>query len=476
MVSVKYTILAVSRTDRATQIVVNDPLDFYAIEDVKSFVQGNVDILLCKKEDLTRMIAKTYAEIDARKAASIAQDNAINNSAEQGIEIDGDTGEKSPVVNLVNRLIMKAYSEGVSDIHIEPFTKTLKVRFRVDGQLLNYMDLDPNLSLQVATRIKIVSQLDIAERRIPQDGNFRVRINGNEVGIRVSVIPTVFGEKIVLRFLSQAVKFDFIDSYGMNEDNYKVMKRLLNNPYGVIYITGPTGSGKTSTLYMMIESMSKNPINISTIEDPVERNLPGVIQIQVNPKAGLTFSGGLRSLLRQDPDIVLVGETRDSETAQIAVSAAITGHLVLSTLHTNDAISSIIRLEDMGIKPYLLANALAGVVAQRLVKKICPLCKESYRATEEEQLALPQIRTLYRGAGCANCGNTGYKGRIAVHEILEIDKEIRAIIVGSESTEEVYRYVKEHNKMKFIKENIISLVDGGITTFEEYQKHIAFDI
>lgn len=472
-VSVKYNIIAIGQHEGRILLVLSDPLDFYAIEDVKSFLEPQCDLLLAKAGDVQRIIEKSYSELDARSAASVASGSISLHSDIQLADLSVDNSA-TPIVNLVNSIILKAHAEGASDIHFEPFEQFIKIRLRIDGQLLNYMELESNLSMQIATRIKIISDLDIAERRIPQDGNFKIQISGQNVGVRVSTIPTAFGEKLVLRFLSQSITMDNAEQYGMNQENYNKIVRILENPHGIIYITGPTGSGKTTTLYMMIENMVKRPINISTIEDPIERNLPGVVQVQVNPAAGLTFGTGLRSMLRQDPDVLLVGETRDSETAQIAVSAAITGHLVLSTLHTNDAISSVVRLIDMGIPNYLVANALAGLVAQRLVKKICPLCKTAYTPSEREQRLLPGIETLHRGKGCSACNYSGYKGRIAVHEVLEVDREIRRIISNNGPTAHIYAYVKQQRKMSFIGENIFALVQAGITTSDEYIKQTSF--
>lgn len=474
-ISSKHCMLPIGRHGNKIMIAAHDPLDFYAIEDMKSFIQEESEIVLCKKSELTQLIAKAYAELGARKAADSAGEIAKLVTTSTSVAIDAHEDD-APIINLVNSVIMKAYSEGASDIHFEPFEEFLNIRFRVDGQLIQYMKLDIGIAVQLSTRIKILSDLDIAERRIPQDGNFKVQIAGHDIGMRVSVIPTVFGEKLVLRFLAQSVRLDHAEQYGMNEKNFKIISRILQNPHGIIYITGPTGSGKTTTLYMMLQAMAEQPINISTIEDPVERNLAGVNQVQVNPKAGLTFESGLRSMLRQDPDVILVGETRDSETASIAVSAAITGHLVLSTLHTNDAISSVVRLNDMGIKHYLIANAVAGIVAQRLIKKICPLCKESYLPSDVEKTKFPDSSVLYRGTGCSACGNTGYKGRIAIHEILEVDKEIRTMISNGDSTELIYAHVRESGKMEFMESNIRQLVEDGITTIQEYNKHTAYDI
>lgn len=475
----KYKIIAISKNDYEVTVAVNDPLDFYSIEDVKSIINHQCNIVIAKKSDIIETIQRKYSEIDARKAANIANSSAIKDTPEiesiENFEIQGND-ELVPIINLVNSVILKAYAEGASDIHFEPFEKKFNIRLRVDGQLVDYLELESAIASSVTARIKILSDLDIAEKRMPQDGHFKLRIGGKDVNIRVSTIPTVYGEKIALRFLSQTAEIDYPGQYGMNDENYKKISKILNIPHGVVYITGPTGSGKTTTLYMIIEKMADKLINISTIEDPVEKNIPRINQIQVNNLAGLTFENGLRALLRQDPDVILVGETRDEETAAIAVSAAITGHLVMSTIHTNDAVSTIVRLIDMGIENYMIANSLAGVVAQRLVKKICPHCRVEKEPSEIEKQLVPGIQKSVRGLGCHNCNDTGYKGRIAVHEILEIDSEIRKLISNKAHTDDIYKYVIENNKLKFIKDNIIDLILQGETTVEELLRQTSLTV
>lgn len=474
-ISLKYKILAIQETKDRVVLALNDPLDFYAIEDVKSFINRQCDIVLVGQDLLEKAIIKYYAEIDAKSAVYSANERmqGIEVEVTQDLEVD-DSDE--PVIHLINSILLKAYSDGASDIHFEPYEQSMAIRLRIDGQLIDYTCIDRKMVQYITTRIKILAELDIAERRLPQDGNFRIKVSGEEIGVRASTVPTVFGEKTVLRFLAKANKLDYADQYGMNRENYEKLERILMHPHGVVYITGPTGSGKTTTLYMIIEKMAKEAINICTIEDPVERHLERVTQVQVNPKAGLTFEGGLRAMLRQDPDVILVGETRDSETAAIAVTSAITGHLVLSTLHTNDAISSIVRLNDMGIESYLLANSLVGVVAQRLIKKVCPHCKEVYEPTEIEQEKLRGIDAFYRGKGCHQCSYSGYKGRIAVHEVLEIDADIRHMISNKVETERIYQYVREQNQLRFIKDHVRELVKEGITTVDEYIRQTAFMI
>lgn len=467
--SMKYLIIAIEMNENFVTLAVNDPLNFYAIEDIKSFYNQQCELVLCKKSAIQGAIKRAYSEIEARKAAKAV--TGLTPEIEEAINDFEVNSDQAPIVNLVNSVVMKGYLEGASDIHFEPYEKKMNVRLRIDGQLLQYMELESQLNVSVSTRIKILSGLDIAERRLPQDGNFKMLIAGVTIGVRVSTIPTAYGEKLVLRFLSRDVEMDHADAYGMDAENYGKICNIMKNPHGMVYITGPTGSGKTTTLYMMVETLAKNPINVSTIEDPIERNLANVTQVQVNNRAGLTFGSGLRSMLRQDPDVLLVGETRDTETAQIAVSAAITGHLVLSTLHTNDAISTIVRLQNMGVPSYLIANSLIGVVAQRLVKKVCPFCREEYTPDEAEQLLIPEAKTLFRGRGCNACNHSGYKGRIGVHEILEIDKEIRSMITNEVPTDHIYAYVEEKGDMKTLQENVRELVISGTTTIEEYMRH-----
>ncbi|MDD2414691.1 MAG: GspE/PulE family protein [Eubacteriaceae bacterium] len=467
----KYTVIPIAEKEGHLLTAVNDPLDFYAQEDLRLITGKNIDIVLATREEILKSIDNSYSEIEAKKAANEAN-IAVEDEASVSMveELDTENGD-APVVNLINSILIKGYNAGASDIHIEPFEGKTVVRIRVDGMIVPYLNLAAALHQSIIARIKIMSSLDIAERRIPQDGHFRVRIKGTEMNIRTSLIPTVYGEKAVLRFLSINTALDHSGAFGMNEVNYNRMMDILRSPHGIIYMTGPTGSGKTTTLYMILEMLAKKNVNIATIEDPVERNIDGINQTQVNAQAGLTFESGLRSLLRQDPDIIMVGETRDNETADIAVRAAITGHLVLSTLHTNDAVSSYVRLVDMGVEPYMVANSLTGLVAQRLVKKICPNCKEAYQPTQAEcDILGTDVKTLYRGKGCNQCNHTGYKGRTAVHEILTIDRALRAMISRNEPVDVVYDYVEKNNKITYLRQSLIDLVIQGVTSIDELLK------
>jgi type IV pilus assembly protein PilB len=319
-----------------------------------------------------------------------------------------------------------------------------------------------------------MANLDIAEKRLPQDGHFRIQIQSNDLNVRLSVLPTIYGEKAVLRFLTTNTPIDHANHFGMIDDDYQKFLKILDNPNGIIYITGPTGSGKTTTMYMALERFCDSQINISSIEDPVERNLPGVNQVQVNHMSGLTFQPGLRSLMRQDPDIILVGETRDAETASISVSAAITGLRVISTLHTNDALASIVRLEDMGVPPYLVGNSVVGLVAQRLVRKICPYCAEEYQPSEVELLMLranaASVPSLKRGAGCHVCNETGYKGRIAIHEVVAVDKRMQRMIAEASPMSALYNYARNEQGMATLRDRAKSLALQGIISIEEFLK------
>ena len=468
----KNLILPVSLQGHNMEIVTNDPLNYFALEEVRQQTGCHLEISLSEEEPLRKAISYYFAEVNARKAATQANvDFAV--AAQDEIEIeDLESGDdEAPIIRLLNSLIERAIKTEASDIHIEPFETETKVRMRIDGVIMEYVTIQRNIHAPLIARIKILSNLDIAEKRIPQDGHFRVTLEGGSVNIRVSILPTVFGEKAVLRIMAATTHMDHADHFGMDDYSYNQFAPMLNHPNGIIYITGPTGSGKSTTLYMVLDYLSGRNVNISTIEDPVEKNLPGINQTQVNPVAGLTFDVGLRALMRQDPDIIMVGETRDGETAGTSVRAAITGHVVLSTLHTNDAVSSIVRLEDMGVETYLVANSLVGLVAQRLMRKVCPNCSTEMPTTEQERNFLGEdIKTLRRGAGCSRCNHTGYSGRIAVHEIVAIDNQIRRMIINHSPVEEISAYAREHQHMRTLKESGLILVKEGKTTPEELLK------
>lgn len=467
--------IAVGFTDDRLDLVINDPLNFYGIEEIQQVAQMPTNLLIGEKEDILSNIGHYYAEVDATAAVRDANSNLQDLLPEideiNTVEMGDDS---TPVVNLLNSLMMRGYNNGASDLHFEPFDKKSKVRMRVDGALIDYADIPKNVHPALIVRLKIMSNLDIAEKRKPQDGHFRVNIEGVDLNVRINVVPTVYGEKAVLRFLSTNTAIDHAGHFGMIDEDYNKFLEILANPNGIIYITGPTGSGKTTTMYMALERFVQKQINISSIEDPVERNLEGINQMQVNTQAGLTFDSGLRALMRQDPDIIMVGETRDAETASISVSAAITGHLVLSTLHTNDALTSIVRLEDMGVPPYLVGNSVVGLVAQRLMRKICPNCMEEYAPSEIELATLgltsKDVPFIKKGTGCHVCNNTGYKGRTAVHEVISVDKKMQRMIAESDPMSKIYEYARKEKGMATLRERARDLVVEGITTYEEFLK------
>ncbi len=471
----KYCMMAYRVEDGVLYLLTNDPLNFYGLEDIRQVTGTDLKIELTEKQPLENAIQYYYSEVSAKKAADKA---AKSNLAEDDIiEVNvEDADDDTPIINLLNSLVVRAYNSNVSDIHIEPFEKHTSVRMRMDGVIVDFMTLPKNIHNSLIARVKIIGDLDIAERRIPQDGHFKTNVEGTPINVRVSVIPTVFGEKAVLRLLASAATIDHSGTFGMNERNYQIVSQMLQSPNGIVYVTGPTGSGKSTTLYMILSELSQRAVNISTIEDPVEKNLPKLNQMQVNNTAGLTFEVGLRALLRQDPDIIMLGETRDAETASISVRAAITGHLVLSTLHTNDAASSVTRLIDMGIESYMLANSLVGIIAQRLVRKVCPDCGQWGEMTADEQriVGKPLPRVMHK-VGCKKCNGTGYRGRISIHEILPVDKTVRRMITNEDSAEDIKDYARKNLGMLTLKESCMELIESGMTTVEELVKVAYYD-
>lgn len=463
-------------------LAMSDPMNFYAIEEVKKAVRKKIVPMIATTEGVEHAILVLYGNEGAARAieamkreAPIEEDNG--EEAQFTGNILNDNINDAPTIRLVNSIIERAILERASDIHIEPKEKELQVRMRIDGVLRKILTIPKNLQNSVISRLKIMSGMDIAEHRVPQDGRFNVKNKKREFDLRVNSLPTVYGEKIVARLLDKRAGYLTPDSIGLMGDNLKKYQRAIHCTSGVILIAGPTGSGKSSTMNTMISQLNTEEVNVVTLEDPVEYNIDGVNQVQINEKTGMDFANGLRAILRQDPDIIAVGEIRDGETAQISMRAAITGHVVLSTIHTNDAVGTIERLEDIGVEPYLIATALRAVISQRLVRRICPKCKKSYEATDEEVrrlgLSTEHKHIFYRGEGCADCFNTGYRGRIGVFEILEITPEIRPLIsqqAGRSAIEQ--ELASAHSEFKTLRENAIQLVEEGITTAEEVQRVI----
>ncbi|MCD2501922.1 Flp pilus assembly complex ATPase component TadA [Clostridium sp. NSJ-145] len=452
------------------QIAMSDPLNIFAIDDVNISTGIEPEIYISSKSDIQKFIDLNYSTEQVSKAAQeLTKETLESKNIADNIE-EIDDVKNAPVVKMIDYMFRNSIEMRASDIHIEPFEKEIRIRYRIDGELQTVNTLGIESLAPLVARIKILAGLNIAEKRVPQDGRIITRVGNNDVDLRVSILPVVSGEKIVIRILNRSSYKLGKEHLGMNENNLNKLKNIISNPHGIVLVTGPTGSGKSTTLYTVLNELNSDDVNIVTIEDPVEYTLDGINQVNVNSKSGMTFASGLRSILRQDPDIVMIGEIRDEETAQIAIKAAITGHLVLSTLHTNDSASSITRLIDMGIEPYLVSTSICGVIAQRLVRRICPNCKESYEATDYEKKILignsEENLTLYEGQGCGHCNGTGYLGRIGVYEIMDITRKHRDLINETKNPN-VLKDLSLENGMTTLGQECKELVLKGITTINE---------
>lgn len=452
------------------QIAMSDPLNIFAIDDVNISTGIEPEIYISSKSDIQKFIDLNYSTEQVFKAAQeLTKETLESKNIVDNIE-EIDDVKNAPVVKMVDYMFKNSIEMRASDIHIEPFEREIRIRYRIDGELQTVNTLGIDSLAPLVARIKILAGLNIAEKRIPQDGRIITRVGNNEVDLRVSILPVVSGEKIVIRILNRSSYKLGKERLGMNENNLNKLKNIISNPHGIVLVTGPTGSGKSTTLYTVLNELNSDEVNIVTIEDPVEYTLDGINQVNVNSKSGMTFASGLRSILRQDPDIVMIGEIRDEETAQIAVKAAITGHLVLSTLHTNDSASSITRLIEMGIEPYLVSTSICGVIAQRLVRRICPHCKKDYEATDYEKKILigntEENLTLYKGQGCGHCNGTGYLGRIGVYEIMDITRKHRDLINETKNPN-VLKDLSLENGMTTLGQECRDLVLKGITTVDE---------
>lgn len=446
-------------------VAMADPKDINILNDLRFICEKNISAYKASREQILAYI-KLYYEIDNGKNA-IEELKGDNRQKSIEKDLEEEAVKNAPSVRLVDSIIYQATSKKASDIHIEPFKDKVIVRIRIDGVLQEIMKFPPGMYNSISVRIKIMAKMNITLRNIPQDGKIDYEKNGECFDFRVSSMPTIYGEKFVIRILYKSLKLIDIDE--LAEEKAGQIKELLNYSHGIILVTGPTGSGKSTTMYAMLNELNSIEKNILTIEDPVEFKIDNVNQINVNNKFGLTFANGLRSALRQDPDIILVGEIRDEETAQVAIRAAITGHLVISTLHTNDAPGSVIRLIDMGIKPYMAADAIVAVIAQRLVRVICPYCKTEHKTSERERkmLGLRNSETIYIGKGCSKCNYTGYSGRRAVFEIMKVDEKVRKLIYNGENIDTLRAYIEEKGMLS-LKEAAEDFVKKGITTIEEY--------
>ncbi len=477
----KYKVIPINRFGNTLLIAIDDPSDINAIDDIKFYTGYNIDVVISSTRAIREVIDKIFDNISVVEDIDSKFDlDSIEYAEEDDEDTDISTIEKEtkagPVVKLVNYILTEAVKQRASDIHIEQFEKSFRVRFRVDGVLYEFMKLPMKLKNAIVSRLKIMSHLNIAERRLPQDGRIKLKYeNDKEIDFRVSTLPTLFGEKVVLRLLDKSNLQLDLKVLGFEKRELDLFYEAIKKPYGMVLVTGPTGSGKTTTLYSALSELNKIDVNISTAEDPVEYNLEGINQVQIRENIGLTFAAALRSFLRQDPDIILVGEMRDLETAEIGVKAALTGHLVLSTLHTNDAPSTVTRLVDMGVEPFLIASSLLIVIAQRLARKICSNCKKEIKLDKKVLLRYGVKEEdiddfkVYKGEGCEICNGSGYKGRVALYEVMAISEVLKDLITREATTQEIKEQARKEG-MKTLREVGLLKVKQGITTIEEISR------
>ena len=482
-VALNYKVLPVSRLDNKLFLAMADPLNVLALDDVKRITKLDVTPMIASEKAILdkinnletskgggmEEIIKKSAEMDAEaEGAELVAEQADNANVDELAA----AGEEAPVIKLANLILVQAIKDRASDIHIEPFEKSVRLRYRVDGALVDMPPPPKSLQMALTSRIKIMSNLDIAERRLPQDGRMRMRVSGKDIDLRVSFLPVVHGEKCVLRVLDKSNLTASIDKLGLDPDTFRRFKSAVDAPHGLILVTGPTGSGRTTTLYSALNELNNPDYNIVTVEDPVEFQIPGINQVPVKKEIGLTFAAALRSILRQDPDIIMLGEIRDEETAEIAVEAALTGHQVLSTMHCNDAPGAISRLDDMGIAPFLISSSVILACAQRLMRRICPSCKEpvNYPPKIYEQLDLDPNTfagvQLYKGNGCDRCKNSGYAGRCAIIEVMTVTDDIRKLVIQRASASEIGK-VAVSQGMKTLRMAALDKVRDGISTLEQ---------
>ena len=477
----KYKVIPINRFGNTLLLAIDDPSDINAIDDIKFYTGYNIDVVISSTRAIREVIDKVFDNMSAVEQLDSKFDlEDIEYAEDEEESTDISTIEKEtkagPVVKLVNYILTEAVKQKASDIHVEQFEKSFRVRFRIDGVLYEFMKLPMKLKNAIVSRLKIMSHLNIAERRLPQDGRIKLKYEKNkEIDFRVSTLPTLFGEKVVLRLLDKSNLQLDLKVLGFEERELNIFYEAIQKPYGMVLVTGPTGSGKTTTLYSALSELNKIDVNISTAEDPVEYNLEGINQVQIRENIGLTFAAALRSFLRQDPDIILVGEMRDLETAEIGIKAALTGHLVLSTLHTNDAPSTVTRLVDMGVEPFLIASSLLIVVAQRLARKVCSNCKKEIKldnkvllryGVKEEEL---EDFKVFKGEGCDICNGSGYKGRLALYEVMPITESLKDLITKEATTQEIKEQARKEG-MKTLREVGLMKVKQGLTTIEEVSR------
>ncbi len=471
-----HNLVAVREAPGLYVVATCDPLDVYPMDDLSSMLEAEIEPVLATKAEITQLINRGYQKsvdgVDEMLEGIEDDEMLMQVDMEADAEDVLDIANKAPIIRLLNSIIFEAIKTRASDIHLQPFTDSVVVRFRIDGILYNMKTIPKKVQDALISRVKVMGKMDIAERRLPQDGRAAVRVGDGEVDLRISSVPTAFGERIVFRLLDKTQEVFSLEEIGLSTSHFELINRLVGYSHGIVLVTGPTGSGKTTTLYATLTRMNSQEKNIITIEDPIEYQLPAVSQIQVSNKKGLTFAAGLRSLLRQDPDVMMVGEIRDIETARISIQAALTGHLVFSTLHTNDAASAVTRLLDIGIEPYLVASSLIAVIAQRLVRLICPDCKSEYEPTEPElaeiNLQMEDLHdgVLWVGMGCDTCLNTGYQKRTAIYEILPIGDEVRRQVIARVGASKIKAAAIERGVPSMRMDGARKVLDGQ-TTIEE---------
>ena len=477
----RYALIPLSRMGNTLTIAMTDPLNIFALDDLKVLTGCNIDIVLSSEEEIKAVIEIQYHKgvadfqqvLGGMEGGSFQEETGIIKEEEQEDQLDlsnaAKEGESTPIVRLVDLMLIQALKRRASDIHIEPEEDCLRIRYRIDGSLYDILRLPKKNQNAILARLKIISNMDITESRLPQDGRFGVSLEGKEIDFRVSALPTTFGQKFVLRALDKSNLSIGLHKLGFSEEPLRLFKEAIAHPFGMILVTGPTGSGKSTTLYSILSQLNTPERNIVTIEDPAEYEIDGITQVQARHEIGYDFATGLRAVLRQSPDIIMVGEIRDSETADIAIKAALTGQLILSTLHTNDAASSITRLIDMGVEPFLIASSLIMVCAQRLCRRLCMKCRQTYNPPDKiiKDLGIDQKVKFYQAKGCEYCSNTGFAGRIAILEVLMIDDCIRQLITKKGSLEEIKEYAIKTNDMRILRDDALIKVKNGLTTIDE---------
>ena len=477
--AMKFKAVPIEVRHNLLRVAMVDPMDINALDSIEIMVNMEVEPVVCSEQDVNQLINALYG-VRSSMDGLMEDMGDLDVETEETVGTTGgdvavtsleDMAAEAPVIRLVNSILSQAIREKVSDVHISPEKTHVQVRYRIDGALQEIPSPPKSMHLPVVSRLKILGNMDIANTRIPQDGRFTINMENKEINVRVSTLPTIYGENVVLRLLDMSAGGHTLDDLGMIEEDRRKVRQVLNKPYGMILSTGPTGSGKSTSLYAMLRMLNTSDINIITLEDPVEYRIGNIRQVQLNTKAGMTFASGLRSILRQDPDVIMVGEIRDHETANISVQAALTGHRLLSTVHTNDAAGAVTRFVDMGVEPFLISSVLLVSIAQRLVRKTCPYCKETY-APDPALLKFWGLDGMkdakfQRGTGCYQCNNTGFKGRTGVYEILVNDDQVQEMILHRASAQEITRAMQKNGSLRTLKEDAAFKVLKGITTLEE---------